>query len=70
MRRALIVLVSLAAWPMAASAQPGQARELTLTVGAHVVVLTEQRTEGPIGAVCRAAGVNFRRADEGATAKA
>ena len=44
------------------------ARELTLTVGAHVVVLTEQRTEGPIGAVCRAAGVNFRRADEGATA--
>ena len=31
MRRALIVLVSLAAWPMAASAQPGQAPELTLT---------------------------------------
>jgi len=30
-RRALIVLVSLAAWPMAASAQPGQAPELTLT---------------------------------------
>ena len=31
MRRALIVLVSLAAWPMSASAQPGQAPELTLT---------------------------------------
>ncbi len=31
MRRALIVLVSLAAWPMAASAQPEQAPELTQT---------------------------------------
>ena len=31
MRRAPIVLVSLAAWPIAASAQPGQAPELTLT---------------------------------------
>jgi hypothetical protein len=44
------------------------ARSLTLTFGANVVILTEARTELPLGAVCRAAGLNFRRAEDEANA--
>jgi len=44
------------------------ARVLTLSLGANVVLLTEQRTEQPLAAVCRAAGLNFRRADDEANA--
>jgi hypothetical protein len=40
------------------------ARSLTLTIGADVVILTEERTELPLGAVCRAAGLNFRRVED------
>jgi D-glutamate cyclase len=40
------------------------ARALTLNLGARVTVLTEERTELPLGAVCRAAGLNFRREDD------
>jgi hypothetical protein len=43
------------------------ARSLTLTLGANVVVLTEARTELPLGAVCRAAGLNFRHAEDART---
>ena len=32
------------------------------------VILTEERTEQPIGAVCRAAGLNFRRPEDDVTA--
>ena len=46
------------------------ARELTLTVGANVTILTEARTKAPLGAVCRAAGLNFRRLGDDATANA
>jgi len=44
------------------------ARTLTLSMGANVVLLTEDRTEAPLAAVCRAAGLNFRRAGEDVTA--
>jgi hypothetical protein len=40
------------------------ARSLTRTLGAEVVILTEERAELPLGAVCRAAGLNFRRAED------
>jgi hypothetical protein len=40
------------------------ARVLTLQLGAQVVILTEERTELPIGAVCNAAGLNFQRPNE------
>ncbi len=46
------------------------ARALTLSLGAKVVLLTEERTEIPLAAVCRAAGLNFRRADGDETANA
>ncbi|HEX4678334.1 MAG TPA: glutamate cyclase domain-containing protein [Gaiellaceae bacterium] len=46
------------------------ARSLILTLGANVVILTEQRTELPLGAVCRAAGLNFRRAEDEPNANA
>lgn len=39
------------------------ARTLTFSLGARVVMLTEERTERPIGAVCRAAGLRFARPD-------
>jgi hypothetical protein len=39
------------------------ARALTLSCGATVVLLTEERTEQPLGAVVRAAGLNFGRLD-------
>jgi hypothetical protein len=44
------------------------ARAITLNLGAQAVLLTEERTEQPLGAVCRAAGLNFRREDEDETA--
>src|SRR5262249_11881309 len=44
------------------------ARSLTLSLGVQTVLLTEERTEQPLAAVCRAAGLNFRRADDDATA--
>lgn len=44
------------------------ARTLTLSIGAQVVLLTEERTALPLGAVCRAAGLNFRRAEDDVTA--
>jgi hypothetical protein len=44
------------------------ARSLTLSLGVQTILLTEERTEQPLGAVCRAAGLNFRRADDDATA--
>jgi hypothetical protein len=40
------------------------ARSLALTLGAEVVILTEERAELPLGAVCRAAGLNFRGAED------
>lgn len=40
------------------------ARALTFNVGANVVLLTEERTERPAGAVCRAAGLRFERPSE------
>ncbi|MGZ4413902.1 MAG: glutamate cyclase domain-containing protein [Gaiellaceae bacterium] len=44
------------------------ARSLTLTLGVQAVILTEERTEQPMGAVCRAAGLNFRRPADDSTA--
>lgn len=44
------------------------ARTLTLSLGANVVLLTEERTEQPLGAVCRATGMNFHRAGDEHTA--
>src|SRR5437773_2730361 len=44
------------------------ARALTLSLGAQVILLTEERSEQPLAAVCRAAGLNFRRPDDDATA--
>jgi hypothetical protein len=44
------------------------ARSLTLSLGVQAVILTEARTEQPVGAVCRAAGLNFRRAEDDVTA--
>ena len=46
------------------------ARALTLSLGANVIILTEARTEQPLAAVCRAAGLNFRSPDGDATANA
>jgi hypothetical protein len=46
------------------------ARSFILTLGANVVILTEDRTELPLGAVCRAAGLNFRRAGDEPNANA
>ena len=40
------------------------ARALTLVLGAQVVVLTEEHASPPLSAVCRAAGLNFRRLGE------
>jgi hypothetical protein len=40
------------------------ARSMILTLGANVAILTEERTELPLAAVCRAAGLNFRRAED------
>jgi hypothetical protein len=40
------------------------ARTLTLTCGANVIILTEERTEQPLAAVCHAAGLNFNRVGE------
>src|SRR3954470_16495606 len=37
------------------------ARSLTLSLRAHTILLTEERTEQPLAAVCHAAGLNFRR---------
>jgi hypothetical protein len=46
------------------------ARSLTLTLGADVVILTEERSELPLSAVCLAAGLNFRRVDDEPNANA
>ena len=44
------------------------ARVLTLQLGAQVIILTEQRTEMPMQAVCNAAGLNFQHPGDEARA--